>query len=80
MHCFMTVSTCMPLGAPNFFGNKVYCIVLYCIVFRLRKVTTHLDIDSAVDCPITLVVISTPIDFMLSLWLYCKGNRSESSL
>ena len=26
MHCFMTVSTRMPLGAQTF-GNKVYCIV-----------------------------------------------------
>ena len=38
----------------------------------------HLDIDSAIDCSITLVVISSPNDFML--WLYYKGNKSESSL
>ena len=33
MHCFMTVSTCMPLGAQTFLAIK--CIVLYCIVYAI---------------------------------------------
>ena len=71
---------CLPFSNGPKIESKPICWVSIMCFLRLRKVTTHLDIDSAVDCPITLnlVVISTPIDFML--WLYCKGNKSESSL